>query len=216
MIDSRASIKIIAGGEGSGKSMTAGEYLAIRTYYDLQWGRHLYWIVGADYEDARKDFDYFADFMEQLEGIAKLQRPSHKDQQCALITTTGHEIVTISSYDFTKIARDEPFGIIGAEVSRWFPETFFRCEEGYCVISPIPGVFLEAPRNRVKGGSLIRVSKVKGRTNGDLEVTLYPRGATPLSTREGGKTLPLSVLRLAVALKSLEKGSEPSSLPQED
>ena len=128
VIDSRASIKIIAGGEGSGKSMTAGEYLAIRTYYDLQWGRHLYWIVGADYEDARKDFDYFADFMEQLEGIAKLQRPSHKDQQCVLITTTGHEIVTISSYDFTKIARDEPFGIIGAEVSRWFPETFLRCE----------------------------------------------------------------------------------------
>lgn len=96
--------------------------------YDLQWGRHLYWVVGADYEDARKDFDYFADFQEQLGNIKTLQRPTHKDQQCILVTTTGHEIVTISSYDFTKIARDEPFGVVGAEVSRWYPETFERCE----------------------------------------------------------------------------------------
>ena len=120
--------KLIVAGEGSGKSLHAALYLTARCIYDLQWGKHLYWIVGADYEDARKEFDYFADFQEQLGGIAVLQRPTHKDQQCILKTTTGHVIVTISSYDFTKIARDERFGIVGAECSRWFPETFLRCE----------------------------------------------------------------------------------------
>lgn len=94
----------------------------------MQFGTHLYWVVGADYEDARKDFDYFVDFQGQLNDIAELSRPTHKDQQCILVTKTGHEIRTVSSYDFTKIARDEPFGILGAEVSRWYPETFERCE----------------------------------------------------------------------------------------
>ena len=128
VFQSTASSKLVVAGEGSGKSYHAALYLSVRCIYDLQWGTHLYWIVGADYEDARKEFDYFADIQEQLGGVAMIQRPTHKDQQCVLKTTTGHEIVTISSYDFTKIARDEPFGIIGAECSRWFPETFLRCE----------------------------------------------------------------------------------------
>jgi hypothetical protein len=120
--------KLVIGGEGSGKSLHGGLYLCARTIYDLQWGTHLYWVVGADYEDARKDFDYFADFQQQLDGVKLLSQPTHRDQQCTLVTKTGHTIVTISSYDFTKIARDEPMGIIGAEVSRWYPETFERCE----------------------------------------------------------------------------------------
>ena len=108
--------------------MHGGLYLSAHTIFDLQWGKHLYWVVGADYEDARKDFDYFADFQLQLDDVESLSRPTHRDQQCILVTKTGHTIVTVSSYDFTKIARDEPFGIIGAEISRWYPETFERCE----------------------------------------------------------------------------------------
>src|SRR3990167_9786815 len=128
VLNSGAPNKLIVAGEGSGKSMHAGLYLTARTIYDLQWGKHLYWVVGADYEDARKDFDYFVEFQQQIDAIETLSRPTHRDQQCTLVTRTGHTIVTISSYDFTKIARDEPFGIVGAEVSRWFPETFERCE----------------------------------------------------------------------------------------
>ena len=128
VFDSESPIKLVVGGEGSGKSLHAGLYLTCRTLYDLQFGTHLYWVVGADYEDARKDFDYFVDAQLQLEAIETLSRPTHKDQQCIMVTKTGHTIVTISSYDFTKIARDEPFGIVGAEVSRWYPETFERCE----------------------------------------------------------------------------------------
>ena len=128
VLNSNAPNKLVVGGEGSGKSLHAGLYLTCRSIYDIQFGKQLYWVVGADYEDARKDFDYFADFQQQLDNIQLLSRPTHRDQQCTLVTKTGHTIVTISSYDFTKIARDEPFGIVGAEVSRWFPETFERCE----------------------------------------------------------------------------------------
>ena len=128
VFSSEASIKLAIGGEGSGKSLHAGLYLTCRMVYDLQYGTHLYWVVGADYEDARKDFDFVVDFAQQLDNVQSLARPINKDQQCTLITKTGHTVTTISSYDFTKIARDEPFGILGAEVSRWFPETFERCE----------------------------------------------------------------------------------------
>tara|TARA_Y100000310_G_scaffold13358_1_gene13637 strand:+ start:252 stop:1649 length:1398 start_codon:yes stop_codon:yes gene_type:complete len=124
------SIILPIAGEGSGKSLHAGLVLSAHIVYDLRLlgEGHLYWVVGADFEDARKDFDYFVSFQEQLDNIQDLSRPSHRDQQCTLVTKTGQTIVTISSYDVTKIAREEPLGIIGAEVSRWYQETFERCE----------------------------------------------------------------------------------------
>ena len=128
VLDSQAPIKLVVGGEGSGKSLHAALYLVFRSVYDLQWGTHLYWVVGADYEDARKDFDYFIELYSQIGSFQSKHISGDLSQQCTAITDTGHTIKTLSSYDFTKIARDEPFGILGAEVSRWFPETFARCE----------------------------------------------------------------------------------------
>jgi hypothetical protein len=116
------------GGEGSGKSLHAGALLTFHVIYDLQFGTHLYWVVGADYEDARKDFDYFVSLYEQIGSFTTRSIPTHRDQQCIVTLDIGHTVQTISSYDFTKIARDEPFGILGAEVSRWYQETFERCE----------------------------------------------------------------------------------------
>ena len=116
------------GGEGSGKSFHGALYATCRMFYDLQFNGSLYWVVGADFEDARKDFDYIVSFQQQLDNIAQLSQPSHLDQQCVLTTKTGQKVITISSYDFTKIAREEPDGIVGAEVSRWYQETFDRCE----------------------------------------------------------------------------------------
>jgi len=115
-------------GEGSGKSLHAGIWLSAGQLYDSQRGEFLYWVVGADFEDARKDFDYYVAIQEQLDNVAILSRPAARDQQCYLKTKTGHETYTISSYDVTKVARDEPMRIVGAEVSRWMQETFERCE----------------------------------------------------------------------------------------
>jgi hypothetical protein len=121
-------IMLAVAGEGSGKSMHAGLWLSAGQLYDSTMGTFLYWVVGADFEDARKDFEYYKDFQTQLDNIDVVSMPSHRDQQCYLKTKTGHETYTISSYDFTKIARDEPMRIVGAEVSRWYQETFDRCE----------------------------------------------------------------------------------------
>jgi hypothetical protein len=115
-------------GEGSGKSLHAGLWLSAGQLYDSRHGNYLYWVVGADFEDARKDFDYYVMVQEQLDNVETLSHPASRDQQCYLRTKTGHETYTISSYDVTKIARDEPMRIVGAEVSRWYQETFERCE----------------------------------------------------------------------------------------
>lgn len=132
---------IAAGGEGSAKSHDAGLFLVARYMYDmltLERKPKLYWIIGADYEDAYKEFTYAFEFLETLgklkmkvnakgenvpEGI-KVVRGGR--DQCILTTNDGVEIRTISAKDETKIAREEPDGIIGAEASRWSAEAFRR------------------------------------------------------------------------------------------
>ena len=78
------------------------------------------------------------------------------------------------------------------------------------------GDSLVGRRSRVKGGSPILASRAKAQTKEDLEAIQYLLGVIHSSTPEDVKTLPLSVLRLVVALRSLEKDSEPSSSPRED
>jgi hypothetical protein len=121
-------IVVVVAGEGSGKSMHAGLWMSAGQLYDTQYGEFLYWFVGADFEDARKDFEFYVNFQYQLDNVAELSMPASRDQQCYLKTKDGHKTYTISSYDFTKIARDEPMRIVGAEVSRWYQETMERCE----------------------------------------------------------------------------------------
>ena len=109
-------LKVIGGGEGAGKSFLGsltGVIRGISDAHENSYGEDLlYWVVGADFEDARKDFDYIAGFQQQLDNVAQLSLPSHLDQQCTLTTKTGQKVVTISSYDFTKLAREEPDGIV--------------------------------------------------------------------------------------------------------
>lgn len=130
VFETEASILLPIGGEGSGKSHHGGLYAACRMQYDLQFDGKLYWVVGADFEDATKDFDYLLEFNRQLDNVDfdNTSQSIKRDQQRYMTTRTGQQVTTISSYDFTKVARDEPMGIVGAEVSRWFEETFERCE----------------------------------------------------------------------------------------
>jgi hypothetical protein len=120
-----ARLKIIAGGEGSGKSFLGaltGICRPIADAHTYNLDRQLIWIIGADFEDARKEFDYILDWAEDLH-IVRLEgtsTPSLKGREPAsLETTLGIRYETISAYDPRKIGREEPDGIIGAEVSRW-------------------------------------------------------------------------------------------------
>ena len=130
VFDTPSPILLPVGGEGSGKSYQGALYGACRMFYDLQFDGELYWVVGFDFEDANKDFDYVLEFHRQLDNIDfdNTSQSAALNKQRYITTRTGQRVVTISSYDFTKIARDEPMGIIGAEISRWFEETMQRCE----------------------------------------------------------------------------------------
>ena len=128
VFDSPSPNLIVVGGEGSGKSLQGAAYLTARTVYDLMFGPQLYWIVGRDFEDARKDLDYFVDMYRQIGEFTDVSLPTKPDNPAGVTTDTGHRIQIISSYDPLKIAREEPMGIVGAEVSRWEMETLSRCE----------------------------------------------------------------------------------------
>ena len=105
---------IAAGGEGSAKSHDAALFLISRYMYDmltLERKPRLYWIIGADYEDAYKEFSYVMEFLEAL-GKLKMRQNSKGDltptgikvvrggrDQCILTTNDGVEIRTISAKD---------------------------------------------------------------------------------------------------------------------
>lgn len=125
---SESRIKLGTGGEGSGKSYTAAAYAVARSFYDQVNDGILYWIIGRDFEDARMEFGYIYDFLMTLGNVKEASMPNNTNSKWRLETLTGQVFETVSSYDYTKIGREQPDGIIGAEVSRWEEEAFKRCE----------------------------------------------------------------------------------------
>src|SRR3990167_6579612 len=128
----------MAGGEGASKSYTGGLRALL---YSLTADRSykLGWIVGADFEDARKEMDYIIDWSDQL-GVLDRDNStisSHSDQKCKVhivAPATLHQdridfyIETVSGHDPLKVGREEPDFIVGCEVSRWEVELWQRCQ----------------------------------------------------------------------------------------
>jgi hypothetical protein len=127
-----AYVMICAGGEGSGKSFLGGLMAVVRLSCQarLDSFNTMYqgWVVGADFEDARKELDYIFEFASTLGliDLSKSSMPTSRDQKCILHLKGLAVIETISAYDPKKIGRDQPDFIIGCEVSRWEKETYDR------------------------------------------------------------------------------------------
>lgn len=119
---------LVMAGEGAGKSFHAGAFAAAHTVCDVELETKLYWVVGKDFEQARKDFEYWVQFEEVLQNVKSLNMPFSRDQQCVMELKTGQTVVTISAYDPQKLGREEPDGIVGAEVGLWDGEAYLRCE----------------------------------------------------------------------------------------
>ena len=129
---------MLTGGEGSGKSHL-GACIGVCRSIDMGFNdgsfsnsraktkERLYWIVGSDYENARKEFDYTVEFLEELGEIETKSISSHKDQKCLVTTRYGAIFETVSAHDPLKIGREQPDGIIGAEASLWEREVWDRC-----------------------------------------------------------------------------------------
>ena len=126
-------LKLIGGGEGAGKSFLGALTGVVRGIVDAHENSYgedlLYWVVGADFEDARKELEYIHEWLDELGLVdnSKTSISTHKDQKCILTTTIGVVYETVSGYDPKKIGREQPQGIIGCEISRWPKEVWDRC-----------------------------------------------------------------------------------------
>ena len=138
-----ARIKILCGGEGSSKSFMGSLYGVARSQHDAMAASllntgfgDLYWVVGHDFETARREFgslemdDMLLPWIRALGDLNsdRTSAPARFDQPCILQTKRYNQVIrTISGYDAQKIGREEPTGIIGCEVSLWGEEIWERC-----------------------------------------------------------------------------------------
>jgi len=113
-----ARLRLVAGGERSGKSHSAAHDLMGRFFEGK-----LFWLVAADYERTRAEYDYICDSLTKL-GIN--YTASKKVDPGEIIVEGGFLITTKSAKDPRKLAMLPPDGILVCEASQIDFETFLR------------------------------------------------------------------------------------------
>lgn len=114
---------LISGGERGGKSLISEKTALLRI---LNKGSGLYWLVAADYERTRVEFDYLVEDFIKLTGdpaavdFSKNINPGH-------IQVGDIRIVTKSASDPLTLAMTAPDGIIICEASQVDLQTFEKC-----------------------------------------------------------------------------------------
>ncbi len=121
ILASRKRFILVAGGEQAGKSMVASKYLLGRFLENDDAG--LYWLVAADYERTRAEFEYL---VEDFAKLGLLAEASKRVDPGRIILADGTRIETKSAKDPRTLAMRAPNGIIGCEASQLDLETFNR------------------------------------------------------------------------------------------
>lgn len=116
--DSAARVRLVAGGERGGKSFSSAMDLVSRFYEGS-----LYWLVAADYERTRAEYDYICWALDKLGW--KYRATNHIDPG-EIEAAGGFRIVTKSARDPRKLAMEAPDGILGCEASQLDYETYLR------------------------------------------------------------------------------------------
>jgi hypothetical protein len=110
--DDESRLKLVTGGEGSGKSMLT----AMEGFLDIPRVK-LIWIAGNEYADCRKEFEYLVDWMVKANIVAG--KPSFpKEGECSMRALSGCEIVTKAVKDPVKIGAESPDLILVCEAAR--------------------------------------------------------------------------------------------------
>ena len=120
---------IVGAGEGAGKTHHDGLFAVLSSQFDriMLQRPTMYWIIGADFEDAYDPcFKYILQHEANLENVASKNAPKNGRDQCSLVTHDGIEFITVSAKDPEKIARQQPDGFILEEASRFSTEVFDR------------------------------------------------------------------------------------------
>jgi len=121
ILDSDRRFILVAGGEQAGKSMIASKFL-LKKAFETE-GAGLYWLVAADYERTRAEFEYLVSDFAQL-GI--LKKTSKRVDPGRIELADGTVIETKSAKDPRTLAMKAPNGIIGCEASQLDLESFYR------------------------------------------------------------------------------------------
>ncbi len=121
ILDSDKRFILVAGGEQAGKSMIASKFLLKKAFETEEAG--LYWLVAADYERTRAEFEYLVSDFAQL-GI--LKKASKRVDPGRIELADGTVIETKSAKDPRTLAMKAPNGIIGCEASQLDLESFYR------------------------------------------------------------------------------------------
>ena len=112
---------LVAGGEQAGKSYVASKFLLGRCFQDA--GNALYWLVAADYERTRAEFEYLAEDFARLGILAEV---SKRIDPGKIVLADGTRIETKSAKDPRTLAMRAPNGILACEASQLDLETFYR------------------------------------------------------------------------------------------
>jgi len=121
ILRSKKRFVLVAGGEQAGKSMVASKYLISRFLENE--GRGLYWLVAADYERTRAEFDYL---VEDFATLGVLSEVSKRVDPGRILLADGTKIETKSAKDPRTLAMRAPDGVIGCEASQLDLNSYHR------------------------------------------------------------------------------------------
>ncbi len=114
----QARIRLVAGGERSGKSKSSATDLLARMFYGK-----LFWLVAADYERTKAEFVYICESLDQLSICFTASKNVDPGE---IMVEGGFRIATKSSKDPRKLAMEAPDGILVCEASQIDYETYLR------------------------------------------------------------------------------------------
>jgi len=121
ILESRKRFILVAGGEQAGKSMVASKYLVSRFLETDEPG--LYWLVAADYERTKAEFEYL---IQDFATLGILVEASKRVDPGRIVLADGTRIETKSAKDPRTLAMRAPNGIIGCEASQLDLDSFHR------------------------------------------------------------------------------------------
>lgn len=121
ILECRKRYVLVSGGEQAGKSLVSSKYLLSRFIETSTPG--LYWLVAADYERTRAEFDYL---VEDFAALGVLSEASKRVDPGRIVLADGTRIETKSGKDPRTLAMRAPNGILACEASQLDMETFYR------------------------------------------------------------------------------------------
>ncbi len=123
---SPARTVLAAGGERAGKSYTSAVKLVTWVMEDLvRLGpKRLYWIVGPDYVQTHREYDYAADFFYRLQMVLPGGDSRPKDGAWIMHLKGDVTIMTRTSEDPKTLANDAPDGVLMVEAAQQAFEAF--------------------------------------------------------------------------------------------